>query len=977
MTEDTSRTLTGLGEVSNPFVGPRPIQQGEELHGRGVEVDELYDRLQARRIVVLHSPSGAGKSSLVQAGLVPKLKAARYDVWKPIRVNLDPDGLPGVPEGTNRYLLSAMVSLEEELPQAKRRSPAELARMDLLEYLDTRPRRKGMKGRSVALLFDQFEEVLTAAPRAVEAKRAFFTAVGQALDTDKYWALFIIREDYLAALAPYRDLVPTQLANSFRLDLLGLDGAREAAEQLVLSGGRSFPAVDQLVHDLSRVHVLQPNGSFTVEQGMYVEPVQLQVVCRRLWEALPEDAPSIEADDIEQYADVSRSLAGYYSDAVKGLARGDTGLERKIRDWVGQELIVGGHRSQVRQDAGTLAELGEELVGRLLDTYLVRTEQRAGASWFELSHDRLVEPVLEDNEAWEQAHLHPLQVQAKLWDDGGRVRALLLGADALPDASRWAENHPELLTKAEREFLTLSRTLRQEQARQRRRQRIFTVTVAVVAVVAMVLGGVAWVAQRRADARRREAVAAKEEALEATQEAEQARQQAERAKSDAQDAQSDAEQARGRAEKAKEAAERAEKKTERLARDALRQMFEVGLRPFVQNLAKEGLETGEIEIDEQWTSLLAWKGQDFAAANLLEGGGRIVAAGHDAVLREVAEGEKSLFLEITTKWLLGDQGVRGIAVITQHAKRDERFEALRRNLSVLGYEEVDAEPPLARLADDEEMGIVVVDNRWEALTAEEISGIEAFVDRGGGLLVVGGGREWLDRKVERGEAAPSLENYPMNRLMREFGVIWNDQTIDPEELERQEEQASLRFENTAGHAVDVLLRSYEGYNEYYMTLDPGEAQSASSAIGRTWVIEGMESKREIGTVTIKSRKEQITIGQTVTSKAVVSRPKAEPKSNTPIKPAPLPKTISDAELASAKAAMSTVSRDCSVKEGAMAKTVDVRFEISPKGKVVSAVAQGRYKGSLLGSCVTDVLKRRRFSKSQQGVKDEIWTLPLR
>ena len=64
--------MSGISE-RNPFVGPRPIEQGEPLHGRDVEVRELYNRLQARRIVVLHSPSGAGKSSLVQAGLIPRL----------------------------------------------------------------------------------------------------------------------------------------------------------------------------------------------------------------------------------------------------------------------------------------------------------------------------------------------------------------------------------------------------------------------------------------------------------------------------------------------------------------------------------------------------------------------------------------------------------------------------------------------------------------------------------------------------------------------------------------------------------------------------------------------------------------------------------------------------------------------------------------------------------------------------------------
>src|SRR5258708_3207200 len=95
----------------NPFVGPRPIQQGEALYGRSREVRELYNRLAARRIVVLHSPSGAGKSSLVQAGLIPRLAESDFDVWKPIRVNLDPSHLADVPAGTNRYLLSAMVSL--------------------------------------------------------------------------------------------------------------------------------------------------------------------------------------------------------------------------------------------------------------------------------------------------------------------------------------------------------------------------------------------------------------------------------------------------------------------------------------------------------------------------------------------------------------------------------------------------------------------------------------------------------------------------------------------------------------------------------------------------------------------------------------------------------------------------------------------------------------------------------------------------
>ena len=46
---------------SNPYPGPRPFQRGEKLYGREREITELY-LLSAERIVLLHSPSGAGET---------------------------------------------------------------------------------------------------------------------------------------------------------------------------------------------------------------------------------------------------------------------------------------------------------------------------------------------------------------------------------------------------------------------------------------------------------------------------------------------------------------------------------------------------------------------------------------------------------------------------------------------------------------------------------------------------------------------------------------------------------------------------------------------------------------------------------------------------------------------------------------------------------------------------------------------------
>jgi hypothetical protein len=956
--------MSGISE-RNPFVGPRPISRGERLYGREREIDELYNRLQARRIVVLHSPSGAGKSSLVMAGLLPRLDGGKFDVWRAIRVNLDPTGIEGVPPGTNRYLLSALVSLEDELPAERRRSPVELAKLDFVEYLEARPRRKSKLGQPVVLLFDQFEELLTVDPLAVGAKHEFFARVGRALDNERYWALFIVREDYLAAFDNYREYVPTQMSNTFRLDLLGLPGAREAALRLAESGGRAFPAVDKLIGDLSTVRIQQSDGSFVVKQGLHVEPVYLQVVCRRLWDAMPEDDFSIDPEDIEAYAGISESLAGYYADAVRSIANGDVGIERALRDWVGDKLIVGGIRSQVRQHAGSSDGLDNKLIEQLLDTYLVRSEQRAGANWFELSHDRLVEPIKADNERWEQANLHPLQAQAKLWENGGRVRALLLPADALPDAQTWANANPKQLTGAEREFLELSLARRNEELRQRRRQHVFTGTVATIAAIALVLGGIAW---------RMRGVAESERIL-----AEAAKETAEGEKVKAELAQAAAEVAQFAAEAAQLKAEQAQKKNERLVRDLLRQMFQVGLRRLIEQLGKLGVQSGEVEVAEVWTPLLERDGQVFAAANVLEGGGRLVVAGSDAVLSEVDEHDESLFLEITIEWVLGDQSKRGIAIITQRPGRYARLEALRRNLSALGHD-CSIDPPLTGLESDEQVGMLIIDNRWTpAFSPEELAAVKAFVERGGGVLAVGNGVEWLARDVFEGELPATLEAYPMNALLAEFGVRWTEQTLAAKDLEHAEEEASVLFSNASHASVNLLSRNSEGREEYYASLEHGEVIDLRTSVGREWVVRVAADDRMIGWLVIESGRQIVTIGETLSSRKVAPKPKPEGEvglvPENPPEPESLPVTLSNAALAKGLDAALKAAVQCGVLHDSLASSIKIEFVVAPSGEVTSASALAPMKGTSVGTCVTTAVTEIRFPKSQEGVS-KTWTLSL-
>jgi ABC-type uncharacterized transport system YnjBCD ATPase subunit len=231
--------------TGNPFVGPTPIPRGQALFGRDREVGELFHLLVGRRIVVLHSPSGAGKTSLLQAGLLPRLEQ-RFDVWNTIRVNQDPRDL-GRATVANRYAWSAMLSLEEELPESLRTPHDRLATLDLTTYVRQRKRRAHLADRHILLVFDQFEEVLTAGARQGAAKRAFFDDLAQLLDSTRarrdVWALFVIREDYLPALSTYRERVPTRLSNTYRIDLLDVDQpGRRGVRRSVYRRGRTTAA---------------------------------------------------------------------------------------------------------------------------------------------------------------------------------------------------------------------------------------------------------------------------------------------------------------------------------------------------------------------------------------------------------------------------------------------------------------------------------------------------------------------------------------------------------------------------------------------------------------------------------------------------------------------------------------------------------------------------------------------------------------
>jgi len=522
--------MESLNPRPNPYVGPRAFQTGEKLYGRDREARELLDLLIAERIVLLHSPSGAGKSSLVQAGLIPRLNEDGFNILPVVRVNQEPPAALVKGDHFNRYIFSILLSLEEALPDDRRTPAEDLASISLDAYLGEYDKKiqdsREPAYDSMVLIIDQFEEVLTQDSTDRDAKLAFFTQLGSVLRERSRWALFVMREDYLPALDPFTRPIPTRLANTYRLDFLVVDAARQAIHQPAHGVGVHFslPAVSKLINDLRLVQVQQPDGSMDVVPGPYVEPVQLQVVCSNLWSHLPEGIEQISEEDISKIGNVDQSLAEYYAERVSGIAAKTGARERGIREWFEHQLITEtGIRGQVLMGKGESEGLANDAIHLLENSHLIRAEKRLGATWFELAHDRLIQPVRDDNAIWFQENLSLLQRQASLWERQNRSDTLYLRDLALDDAQEWASQHSEDLSEIDKEFLENCLALRarenaareaaererqlkleaaqqlaEEQARAAARVRRVAYVLAAVLVIAVALAVFAFISQGQA-----------------------------------------------------------------------------------------------------------------------------------------------------------------------------------------------------------------------------------------------------------------------------------------------------------------------------------------------------------------------------------------------------------------------------------------------------------------------------------------------
>ena len=255
-----SITSDSLGTIAEEII----------VSGRQQDVEKLKERISRNDYVltILHGQLGVGKSSLIQAGLIPAIEASPINARDTLVVLL-------------RSYLNWKDKLKKKLDLQLQEYPSKLSalsssKFDLLNQLEENDRHNFQ----TVLIFDQFEEFFVNYPNSFE-RQAFFEFLSRCLEIPFTKVILSLREDYLHHLLEwekYNDLecIDSNILSKhhrYELNNFSIKNAQAVIQELTARFHLSLEPelISRLVQDLAL-------------EDKQVRPIELQVVGAQLYE---------------------------------------------------------------------------------------------------------------------------------------------------------------------------------------------------------------------------------------------------------------------------------------------------------------------------------------------------------------------------------------------------------------------------------------------------------------------------------------------------------------------------------------------------------------------------------------------------------------------------------------------------------------------------------------------------------------------
>ncbi|QRK06879.1 SUMF1/EgtB/PvdO family nonheme iron enzyme [Archangium violaceum] len=407
--------------------------------GRASEARVVLERLRAEPLVVVAGDSGAGKSSLCRAGVVPRVAEGALGpggMWAVCEL------LPGRrPLASLAAVLAPLLgSQESELLEVLRQEPAALGRRVRMQ--------EGPRG--VLVFVDQLEEVLTLA--AAEDAECFAQALGGLAGCGpRLRVLATVRGDFLARMAALPGLGEALSGGLYLLRHLDEAGLREAIVAPARARGFRFES-ERMVEELV--------AAGRTEGGLPL----LQFALAELWERRDPGRRVVPAEALVAWGGVEGALARHADGVLAGLRPGQREAARKLllRLVLSEGTRARRPRSELLGEAGWEQEEARVALEALVHGRLVVAREAAGeqgTATYELAHEALVRGW-DTLRGWlagseEQRVLRQrLERACAEWQRLGGTNELLWSGRQLEEAERLDE---ESLSPAEASFLRDSR----------------------------------------------------------------------------------------------------------------------------------------------------------------------------------------------------------------------------------------------------------------------------------------------------------------------------------------------------------------------------------------------------------------------------------------------------------------------------------------------------------------------------------------
>jgi hypothetical protein len=417
--------MSGTKKYRYPGVKPFETAEQDLFFGRDRDIEDLLDLIWLEKLVVLFGKSGYGKSSLLNAGILPRLDDVASVV---VRFGSYVEGQTLPP------LENLRLKTDEALTDDA--AAGFLATLGAPKSLWLQLKRKqNRRRRRFIFVFDQFEEffsypvaeqnafkeqlaelLYTEIPQAVRNAAETLDAAQQAFIAAPFDAkvVFAIRADRMSLLDSMKDRLPAILHKRYELRGLTADQARDAIQKPAGIAGDRFdtPPFEYTETALTRIlrelNTSAPGGG----REATIEAFQLQILCEHLESAVRDGRISDRDDnglpDVTEadLPEMSGLYENYYRRKLDELEKEipdpavRLAAQRVLEDGLLAEDGATGEGRRMSVDSRALIaqfshlRLTDALLKALANTFLIRPElNTVGGVSYEISHDTLIAPI--------------------------------------------------------------------------------------------------------------------------------------------------------------------------------------------------------------------------------------------------------------------------------------------------------------------------------------------------------------------------------------------------------------------------------------------------------------------------------------------------------------------------------------------------------------------------------------------------------